>query len=299
MKDYLPEPTQEEIEAMQRQIESDEQQYRDSQSIVDIIYKSFEKSERERKPQEKITFAPSYLSKCGRAIYYDKKAETPSNPPELPAKLKMYWGDILHKDIQERLQKAGVLESFEEFRTIEHEGLTFNYFYDGIVKVQGERAILEIKTVYASGYSSIEERPKDDHVLQCLSYMIFEKIDKGIILYAGRDNGFLKQHKIAYDFEGNVLINGKNLYGYAELWHDKIMKMKRLKELIESGGIPDRDFQIRLKNKGGQISHDFQHNSEKIKSDWQCTYCSHKDTCWKDVYAQIGKYKFYINNKFE
>lgn len=268
-------------------------------NIPELIYTSFQREEKERIPQDNVTFAPSYLSKCGRAIYYQKKGEKATNPPDLAGLLKMYWGDLLHDDIQKRLN--GLLESFEEPRMIDYEGLRFYYFYDGILNDNGNRAILEIKTVYASGYKSIEERPKDEHVLQSLSYMIFEGIDKGIILYAGRDNGYLKQFKLEYqdDLNGNkrLLVDGKDYLHY-QVWKDKIDKCKRLKVQIESGTPPERDYQIVMKNTKGEISFSFDKDKTKYKSDWQCSYCSYRNTCWKPELEEMKNHKFYINQTF-
>jgi len=270
-------------------------------NLSEIIYNSFNEGAKAKPERTEVTFAPSYLSKCGRAIAYGKLGYEPTNPPDLPALLKMGWGDILHDDIQQRLVKAGVMESFEEFKTIEHEGLTFNYFYDGIVSENGVRWIIEIKTVYSSGYKAIEERPKEEHVLQCLSYMIFEKIDRAIILYAGRDNGYLKQHYLELhdDLNGSarLLVGGAD-YGHLAMWKEKVEKMKRIKAQVEKKELPDRDYSIVLKNTNGEIATEFVKDKEKLKSDWQCSYCSHYSLCWANELEEIKKHKFYINNKF-
>ncbi len=259
-------------------------------NLVDIIYQSFAKEKKDKEPSELVTFAPSYLSNCGRAIFYKKTGEKPTNPPDLPALLKMGWGDILHDDIQARLSKLGYLESFEEAKTAEYEGLTFNYFYDGILNVDGMRAIMEIKTVYASGYKSIENGAKEEHILQLISYMVFEGIADGIILYGGRDNGFLKQ------YEFNLLDLQENTK-YYDLWKSKVEKMKGLKKQIEARELPQRDFQIVMKN-GAEIAFDFQKDNVKYKTDWRCSYCNFFDKCWKSEKEQIKKHKFYINGVF-
>lgn len=263
-------------------------------NLPDIIYKSF--TQREAKvPNGKVTFAPSYLSDCGRKIYYSKTGEKPTNPIELPSLLKMEWGNILHDDMQKRLQDAGVLESFEEWRTATCEGLEFIYRYDGILSIDAVRYIMEIKTVYASGYKSIEESPKPEHIQQAISYMNFEGIDKAIILYAGRDNGYLKQHTI--ELNGSCLVNGVKTDDHKK-WYENIQRMRYLKSLIETNQLPDRDFKIVLKHDKGVITEDFQKDSVKYKSDWQCSYCGFKELCWKKEYEQIKDFKFFINNQF-
>lgn len=267
-------------------------------NIPEIIYNSFQREEKERTEQKDVTFSPSMLSTCGRAVYYRKKGFKPSNPPDLPGLLKMYWGDLLHNDIQQRLKQAGILESFEEARQIVWDGLTYNYYYDGIISSGNERAILEIKTVYASGYKSIEERPKDEHVLQALTYMRFEKIDYGIILYAGRDNGYLKQFRLQFqdDLQG-LLIDGKDYLHYT-VWKEKMKRNVLLKQMIESNQMPERDYQIVMKNNNGEIAYSFDKDKVKMKSAWQCSYCPHLNTCWKPEMEQMRNNKFYINGIF-
>lgn len=264
-------------------------------NLPEIIYNSFKQREA-KAPSDKVTFAPSYLSDCGRKIYYSKTGAKPSNPIELPSLLKMEWGNILHDDIQQRLKDAGVLESFEEWRTAEYEGLTFIYRYDGILNADAVRYIMEIKTVYASGYKSIEESPKPEHVQQAISYMKFEKIDKALILYAGRDNGYLKQHTI--ELNGYCLVNGVKTED-DKTWESNVQKMRSLKAKIESKQLPDRDFKIVLKHDKGVITEEFQKDSVKYKPDWQCSYCSFKDMCWAKEYEQIKGFKFYINGEFK
>lgn len=259
-------------------------------NLVDIIYQTFKDEKKEREPQTEITFAPSYLSTCGRAIYYKKTGEKPTNPPDLPALLKMGWGDILHDDIQARLSKLGYLESFEEAKTIEYEGLVWHYFYDGILKADDFRAIMEIKTTYSSGWKSVEDAPKEEHVLQMISYMVFENIEDGILLYAGRDNGYLK----SYEFNLTELKNNSKYYYQ---WLMKIEKMKWLKKQIEAKEMPARDFQVVMK-KSGEIAYDFQKDNTKFKSPWQCMYCGYFAKCWQHELEKMENHKFYINGIF-
>lgn len=265
-------------------------------NIAEIIYKSFQKDLKPREPQDNVTFAPSYLSSCKRQIAYKKLGYEPSNPIDLPQLLKMHWGNLIHEDIQRILKEQGYLISAEIAKGIEYSGLEFNYFYDGIVEYENEQYLLEIKTVYASGYKSIEDAPKDEHVLQALAYCKFENIDKAIILYAGRDNGYLKQHYLYLD--GDVLnINGYDT-DYVEQFGAKVGDLHHLKAIIERRELPERDFEITLKNNNGVITESFQKDNKKYASDWHCSYCSFKDLCWAKEYEQIKNHKFYINGEF-
>lgn len=265
-------------------------------NLIDSLYRYFEEQEKVREPQDKITFAPSYLNACGRQIFYKKTGQTPTNPPDLPARFKMHFGTLMHTEIQRMLSEIGHLESFEEFRTTEYEGLVFNYFYDGILNVEGERHIMEIKTIYGAGFDAIKENPKEDHLIQAVSYMVFEKIPRAVILYIGRDNGYMVQHHLRAENK-TLFVNDKDT-NYLRLWKDKIQKMKELVLMIEAGVLPERDFQIVLKNSKGIITDNFQYKNEKYKSDWNCNYCSFKDLCWQKEFEQIKNHNFYIGGQF-
>lgn len=270
-------------------------------NLPNILYESFRKEEKEPKAQGSITFAPSYLSNCVRQTYYKKIGEKPSNPIDLPAMLKMQFGTVIHDEIQSRLQDKGILKSFEQWRTKEHLGLTFHYFYDGILEQDGERAIMEIKTVYANGFNSVEKEPKSDHVLQTLSYMIFEDINDAIILYAGRDNGYLLQYNLRLadipEIGKRLLINNQRT-DYLEKWNDRVKKMHQVKKNIEEKQLPQREFSIVLKNSSGAILDSFQKDNVKHKSAWQCSYCPFKELCWKKELEEIKTKKFFINGQF-
>lgn len=300
-KELLPEPTPQELAAMElnKSLQDEQQTYEASQTkmnLPNIFYTYFQKPQKEPK-QGEATFAPSYLSNCVRQTYYKKTGEPSSNPIDLPALLKMQFGTVIHNELQRILKEKGILKSFEEFKTAQYHGLTFHYFYDGIIHDGLDLAIIEIKTVYANGFRSVEKEPKPDHVLQCLSYMIFEKLNKAYILYAGRDNGYLLQYGLK--LVGNILfVNGKKT-DYFNQWEQRIGAMKLLKKAIETKAVPNQEYQIVMK-KDNDISFEFTKEKQKFKSDWQCSYCGFKDKCWAKEIAQLkeGENRFYINGKF-
>lgn len=268
-------------------------------NLVSIIYNSFPPQSEAKEYKENFTVAPSYLTKCRRAIIYGKNGTKPSNPPDNASLFKMRMGDIIHDNIQELLKEKGLLESAEIHKNTHYNGLEFNYFYDGIINLSEDwRGILEIKTIYANGFRSIEKEPKPEHVLQCLSYMIFENIDKAIILYIGRDNGFMLQYELRLNNEIEVLfIDGKETR-YHEQWLEKVAQLKAVKLYHLAGELPPRDYSMVFKNANGVISDEFQKDNQKYKSDWRCQYCSFKDICWAKELEEIKHHKFFIDGKF-
>ena len=134
-------------------------------NLPEIFYDYFQKDDKPREPQEQITFAPSYLSSCLRQTYYRKIGQKPSNPISGPAYFKMHFGTIQHTELQRILNELGYLVSAEEHKTVVYEGLTFNYFYDGILTYDGQQFLMEIKTKYGRGIDFVKEHPDDKDVI--------------------------------------------------------------------------------------------------------------------------------------
>lgn len=258
--------------------------------IKEKIYDYFISKQTARE-QKDITFAPSYISSCKRQIFYKKTGTETTNPISQASFFKMEMGNSIHEKIQDIISKLDNVELLEceDFKTITYRDLPFCYRIDGKVLISNEVYILELKTVYASGYNTIEKEPKKEHVLQLLLYMIFENVSKGILLYIGRDNGFM----VEYSYTVNELMR---LYGN-ELY-EKIDSLNKLKQQIENKELPERDFAMVFKNKEGSITDKFTKDKKNYKSEWQCKYCGYQNLCWKDVLEKLKEYRFYIGGKF-
>ena len=266
-------------------------------NFAKIFYDHFEEKDGERKKSDGVTFAPSYLNQCARQIFYKKTNHTQSNPIDLPSRFKMHFGTVQHEGLQKILIEKGLMIECEEHKQIDYAGVTFNYYLDGIVMDGDEKAILEIKTIYGRAFDFVKEAPKDDHMMQVLSYMAFEDIKKAYVVYIGRDNGLIRQHVI--ESNGDLLLNGKEINQWRGIWKDKVGRLAGLKKNIEAGEIPDRDFSVVMKKYGNEISYEFTKEKVKYKTDWQCSYCQWKDACWKSEIEQMNEKSFYINGEFE
>jgi hypothetical protein len=254
--------------------------------LKNLIYEYFKKENEARTPQDSVTFAPSYFTSCKRQVFYKKTGTEVSNPIDEAAYFKMALGTASHEKIQSIISKLGILQECEDMKTIEWNGSTWNYRIDGIVEIDGKRYVLEIKTVYGTGFRYIEEKPKENDFMQIQLYMLFENIADGLILYVGRDNGFMIEHYV------------KSTPGVQEQLKNKGNELIKLKSMIENKQIPDRDFQIQLKNTGEKISEDFTKDKVKHKTAWQCSYCQWKDNCWQTELEEIKKHDFYIDGQF-
>jgi CRISPR/Cas system-associated exonuclease Cas4 (RecB family) len=263
-------------------------------NFADIFYNAMEKTE--RKPSSSVSFAPSYLTDCARKIYYKKTGTEMSNPADLPARFKMMLGTLAHEGLQKILADEGLLIEAETLK--EHtlpSGIKMYYRLDGIVKDGDGKAIIEIKTKYGAGMDYVKDAPSDDHLVQTVCYLVFEKMTKAYIIYVGRDNGYLFQHKVELK-NGIVELNGNPIDLDIESY---FARLDGIKEMIESKTLPARDYEIVMKKWNALISFDFIKDKVKYKSDWRCEYCSYKDQCWS---AEIEAFKksdknFYIKGE--
>jgi len=256
--------------------------------IKEKIYDYFLKTETERQQQETITFAPSYFSDCKRKIYYKKTGEPITNPIDSAGYFKMELGKSGHLLIQNILKNIPDIKilDIEKKGYAELETIGYNYYVDCIAEIAGEKWIIEIKTIYGAGFNYIEkDGAKPEHELQLQLYMKFEQINHGMILYVGRDNGFMLEFPYIGIKDEKTII-------------EKAKELRKLKLMIECRQIPDKDFNIVLKNCGENISDNFTKDKEKYKSDWQCSYCGYKNACWKNELAEICNRKFFIAGKF-
>jgi CRISPR/Cas system-associated exonuclease Cas4 (RecB family) len=263
--------------------------------LKNLIYDHYE-NRRQYNPRTKdmkdaqVFFNPSSFSTCKRQIYFKKIAMKTTNPITTASQLKMTFGIVLHEKIQEIVKNLGILVEAEKLKVTSLGGLKFRYKTDGIIIINGVRYIMEIKTTYAQGLRVVRDTPKPEDVIQMTLYMLFEHVENGILLYVGRDNGFLVEY---------VIKVGDPLYRLAL---DKISKsyqgLRMLESNIKNRKVPSRDCEIALKNNKGLISEKFQKDKKTCKTNRQCAYCQWHDLCWQRELEEIHKHKFFINGEF-
>jgi hypothetical protein len=249
------------------------------------------RNEKEFDSEGTLFFNPSSFSACKRQIFYKKRYVAPSNPIDAASYLKMDFGSVLHSRIQDIVKKMGILIDAERLKVKEFGGLSFRYKVDGIIVLNRQRCLLEIKTTHAGGLRAVKRDPKPNDVIQMSLYMLFENIKNGILLYVGRDTGYMIEYYITQECDAHKA-------AIAEI-QKKIPELKQLKVQIKSGIMPERDGCIEMKNSSGKISEDFQKDKARCVSDWRCRYCQWHDLCWKTELEEIKHHKFFLNGKFE
>ncbi len=135
-------------------------------------------------------FHPSSLHKSPRELYWHYLLGDTGQDVE-PRVLRIFDnGHGVHTRLQAYLKETGVLRRSEvpvENRDYEIKGHT-----DGIIRVNGVDAVLEIKSMNSNRFYSCYE-PKPDHLIQVNIYMFCLGIPRGCILCECKDNQELKE----------------------------------------------------------------------------------------------------------
>lgn len=215
--------------------------------IQDAMRKQLWVSASERKP----TLRMSNIGKpCTRATWYDMNGDDKAEPFTPQTKLKFIIGDIVESVLLFLAKEAGHTVEGEQ-KEIEIDGIKGHI--DAII--DGE--LVDVKS--ASSFSMNKFRkgtlPKDDpfgYISQISGYA--NALDK-------KAGTFL-----AFDKSSGALIT----YTHKEI-EDTSKKIASLKEVVDQPEPPERCFSPVTEKKTG-----------KKKLNINCSYCSHKMTCWED-----------------
>lgn len=229
--------------------------------------------------RERTSHYASDANTCKRQLWYKWRGLEKSDPITSGAMLKMKMGNAaesIFRDYIQYLLERGEIKSFEEqeAKRVEIKGLKYPISMKADFVVDGEYFI-ELKTSYGAGIKRIQEtqKPKDEHIIQCLFYLHYIK-PKGKLIYLGRDNGYRTEFDLEGTAEG-VMCNQKC---YPTSLDDLIEKFIYIESMIRDDSCPPRDYRVAIKD--GEIKDKFQRNKEIYKTDWQCGYCGWKSHCW-------------------
>lgn len=232
---------------------------------------------------------PSDISACSRQLYYKWTSEKVSNPITAGAFWKMRSGDSLHQMIVQFLKDSGIELVPEVAARQRILGLKYEFSYRMdllFIKPDTDKVCgIEIKTSYGRGIVAIQKdgMPKESDLLQVICYMHLENINEYYIIYFGRDNAYRTQFCVTSDEHGKYYVDG-GLTGFS--WQRVVEKLKYIEKAIDMKQLPDRDYQVAIKN--GEIKDKFQKDKVVYKSDWQCNYCQWVNYCWQN---EVKKYK--------
>lgn len=123
---------------------------------------------------------------CGDASYCPRRAVLFSttggvNITDAAGHFYMGIGTTVHELIQKGLSKSGVLIEAERRISLKHLGVEVSGRIDGVIRLDGQARILEIKTCGA-----LPGKPKKEHLHQAILYALISGIHRVIILYMSR-----------------------------------------------------------------------------------------------------------------
>lgn len=258
-----------------------------------------------------------FIGKCRRAVYYAMTGAERTNPIEPTALFKMQMGTDIHERLNEILTSAlsksqdGIkhirLKTLDKKSVVQYDDgievemidlgdeqyflwqnenlkLPFSGYIDKVFEIEFEsgetyRIAMEWKSTYGFGANMVKkEGPKEDHLLQAISYLEQNviPIDALWLVYVARDSGYLfgwllrKEDGVYYGYNvssGATFMIKYNLEGIERA-------LGKLEQHIDEGKLPDRDYEAVVEEKEG-VSY-----LHQKKSDWHCRYCDFKDLCY-------------------
>jgi hypothetical protein len=168
-----------------------------------------------------LKFYLSDMGKCLRVRWIKRKGMTAEFEPYVNWIFQI--GDLYHDFVYKALESKGILLKSEDYVSNDH----FVGRYDGIVKDDEGKAILEIKSVSGYKMSKLTKGKDDeDNISQALSYQMLlddKEIKKSIVLYANKEPGarnpidfFEKHYRLTKWREEKIRSEMKTLVGYWE-----------------------------------------------------------------------------------
>lgn len=186
----------------------------DMDKLADSIESGYLSNRRERKIVKKSSFSPSSIgskymgSLCPRRWVLAFRGEHMWNDePDAMGMATMQTGTDAHARIQKALKDAGVL--IEAEHEIRYQDPPIHGFIDAIVEIDGERAVLEIKTTREEAFRAYQAsmRANATHMYQILLYLKVTGLKTGVILYENRNDLSVLTIRVDLDEENEAIID--------------------------------------------------------------------------------------------
>jgi hypothetical protein len=235
---------------------------------------------------------------CLRAVYWQSNNVAKTNPMKARSIRVCQVGKIVENFEVEQYKRIGIwLSSSVGFYNERYNlsGEVDAIIYDEDRK--GPRGV-EIKSGYdykfrkeVIGTATRKGRPKFDHLMQTMLYIDHFKMPFTIV-YIDRGNAARAEYDITLNPDGTPNIDNKKLNNGLSI-PGCMARFNELKEYLDNGTLPKRDFQLRYSKEkieslydagrlGKMQSKEFEKNKNLDLGDWVCGYCSYKTYCWKE-----------------
>jgi len=188
---------------------------------------------------DKVSFYVTDAGKCPRAVWFGFK-KFPKKDKD-PRVMRVFEnGDYTHMRIMSSLFSIGAVKAIE--LALENELVRGRC--DGIVVINNEPYVLELKSINSFAFKKLE-RPKPDHIKQLMLYLHYFKIQRGIFLYENKDTQELKEYMMTYD---------------QKMAESIVQDFHTLKHFIESNTLPPVPMGL---------------------EEWECRFCDYSEECLK------------------
>lgn len=114
-----------------------------------------------------------------RAVIFRHAAPSMVSSTSVASKLYMSFGTAAHRVLQKQLGQVGILVESERY--IRREEPALGCYIDAIVKMNGKKYVMEIKTC-----GKLPDEPKPEAPFQTGLYMFLTKIPRGVVVYVSR-----------------------------------------------------------------------------------------------------------------
>lgn len=256
----------------------------------------------EESSREKKSHWASDVSSCRRQQWYRWRGEEKTNPPTPGQLLKMQMGNAIERIYEDMLDWAvetsaefddgRVLASYEKQVRFSAEVEGLEYPISGKIDYvlrfsDGTSLAVELKSGYGRGIAEIQSsgKPKPDYLKQIFIYTQLTEYKEFQHPYLGRDNGYRTEFFVRRVSEG-LEVDGKRLFTLD--FSQAVARLQDVESALRDGREPDRDFLVAIKD--GEIKdRGFQHKNVQYKGDWQCSYCSWRDRCWREIVEEYPR----------
>ena len=210
-----------------------------SSSFLDMYKNNLEKdivAEDEKKPSQ--TIAPSSV-RCERKTWFRLRGVEPdkNKKPDLITQHTADMGTAIHELIQARLSRylgddwidvddylnnhasehSYSTEKYGFETRIEFFDIPIRFSCDGILRIDGNYYLLEIKSSDTNSFSELMD-VKDEHIDQVKCYCSLLDINNALVLYVDRLYGDMKCYEVEFKHyeKSEVISNLKRLQQYAD-----------------------------------------------------------------------------------
>jgi hypothetical protein len=241
--------------------------------------------------------------KCLRALYWDFKGQSPTNPMDARALRTVTCGIEFENRMNNDIKEMGLWDfKMNAKKKFFNEELNVSAEVDAFVLLEEQSVGLEYKTIY--GYYSKKEiftkrKPKVEALMQVLIYLYHFKVPFKLI-YGTRDSQEVTEFDVTLDNLGYLKIDNEDPWIGLLSITDIKNRFDEFKKFQEENTIPPRDYPVlgfsvddleamsKLKLLTKTDTELLKAGKKIKKIPWQCTYCRFYFKCKNEAKRESG-----------